>query len=54
MSDWTTYRVPDSPIILVLLDDRAMMKADGSPLVFYREIDAQRFIDDRIAGRWFA
>lgn len=47
MSAWTTYHVPDSPIILVLMNDQPMLHADGTPLVFYREIDAQRFIADQ-------
>lgn len=39
---------PTKAFIITDDNDRPFITADGSELIFYREIDAQRFVD----GQW--
>lgn len=46
--------VPIDPtvVFIVTLDDQPLHDADGQTLRFYREVDAQRCIDELRGRRW--
>ena len=46
VADWAIHRVQGAPFSIVLHHDRPMTDSNGQPMRFYRDIDAQRFIDE--------
>lgn len=44
---WEIFPVRGESFCIVLRDDSPVISSDGRPLVFYREIDAKRFIKEQ-------